>query len=110
MTTIDEAWVPEACALPTLERPLRLAEFDDLFTTALREQQRLSPTRLRWRLDSSAEPTTQDLTARETECCSFFSFTVALVDGAVRVDVQVPAAHVDVLDALADRAAARMRS
>ena len=106
MTINDEVWVPEACTLPTAERPLRLTEFDDLFATALHGQQRLSATRLRWRLDPAAESAARDLTARETECCSFFSFTVAAADGAVQVDVEVPAAHVDVLDALAARAAA----
>jgi MerR-like DNA binding protein len=29
-TTEDQAWVPDACALPTVERPLRLAEFDEV--------------------------------------------------------------------------------
>jgi hypothetical protein len=28
-------WVPEACTLPTVDQPLRAAEFDDLFATAL---------------------------------------------------------------------------
>lgn len=106
MTRNDEAWVPEACTLPTAQRPTRLAEFDDLFATALRSQQRLSATRLRWRLDPAAEPTARDLTGRETQCCSFFTFTFAKTEGAVQLDVEVPAAHVDVLDALADRAAA----
>ncbi|WP_245718914.1 hypothetical protein [Micromonospora rhizosphaerae] len=40
----DDDWVPEACTLPTAERPLRVAEFDELFATALRGQTRLSPT------------------------------------------------------------------
>ncbi|MEH0929757.1 hypothetical protein [Micromonospora sp. CPCC 205558] len=44
MTSDDRTWVPDAGTLPSVQRPLRLAEFDDLFTTALREQQRLSPT------------------------------------------------------------------
>jgi hypothetical protein len=110
MTTNDEAWVPEACTLSTAERPLRLAEFDDLFATALRGQQRLSPTRLRWRLDPAAEQTARDLAGRESECCSFFSFTLAPVDGALQLDVAVPGAHADVLDALANRAAAGIGS
>ncbi len=110
MTTNDEVSVPEACTLPSAERPLRLAEFDDLFATALRGQQRLSPTRLRWRLDPVAEQAARDLTGRESECCSFFSFTFAPADGAVHLDVAVPEAHADVLDALADRAAARIGS
>ncbi|WFE53094.1 hypothetical protein [Micromonospora sp. WMMD1155] len=109
MSSDNQAWVPEACTLPSVQRPLRLAEFDDLFTTALREQQRLSPTHLRWRLDPSTEATARDLTDRESSCCSFFTFTITGDDtGTLRLDVQVPAAHVDVLDALAHRAAARM--
>jgi hypothetical protein len=108
MTSDDQAWVPEACTLPSVDRPLRLAEFDDLFATALREQQRLSPTALRWRLDPAAEARARDLTGRESACCSFFTFTCARDGAGVRVDVQVPAGHVDVLDALASRAAAGM--
>jgi hypothetical protein len=33
MTSDDRVWVPQACTLPTVERPLRLAEFNDLFAT-----------------------------------------------------------------------------
>jgi hypothetical protein len=110
MTTYDEVLVPGACALPAAERPLRLAELDDLFATALRDQQRLSPTRLRWRLDPAAEQAARALAGRESECCPFFSFTFALADGAVHLEVAVPEAHVAVLDALADRAAARIGS
>jgi hypothetical protein len=106
MTTDDEAWVPEACTLPTAQRPLRLAEFDDLFATAVCGRQRLSPTRLRLRLDAAAEARARDLTERETQCCSFFTFTFTADDGFVRLDVEVPAAHVEVLDALSERAAA----
>ncbi len=98
--------MPDACTLPTAERPLRVAEFDELFATAVRGQQRLSATRLRWLLDPAAEPRARDLTVRETQCCSFFTFTFAPVNGGVQLDVEVPAAHVDVLDALAERAVA----
>ncbi|MBX6355942.1 MAG: hypothetical protein IRZ05_08815 [Micromonosporaceae bacterium] len=110
MTTNDEVWVSEACTLPTAERPLRLAEFDNLLATAVRSQRRLSATHLRWWLDPAAEPTARDLTGRETECCSFFTFTFARTDDGVQLDVQVPAAHIDVLDALANRAAAGIGS
>ena len=110
MSLNDEVWVPDACTLPTVERPLRLAEFDELFATAVRDQHRLSATRLRWLLDPAAEARARDLTVRETQCCSFFTFTFAPVDGAVQLDVEVPAAHVEVLDALARRATAGIRS
>ncbi|MGX6603131.1 hypothetical protein ACWKSP_13465 [Micromonosporaceae bacterium Da 78-11] len=105
MTSDDRAWVPEACTLPTEQRPLRSAEFDDLSATALRGQQRLSATTLRFRLDPAAETTARDLTVRESSCCSFFSFAFTAADDLINLDVRVPAAHVEVLDALADRAA-----
>ena len=111
MATNDDvaAWAPDACTLPIAERPVRATEFDDLFATALRGQQRLSPTRLRWRLDPAAEQSARDLTRREAECCSFFTFAFAPADGAagsaVHLDITVPEAHAGVLDALADRAA-----
>ena len=39
MSSIYEVWVPEACTLPTVEQPLRLAEFDSLFATGLVDQE-----------------------------------------------------------------------
>ena len=104
MTSADRT--PDACTLPTAARPVRLAEFDDLFATALRDQQRPEPTVLRWRLDRSAEATARDLARRESACCSFFSFTFVPDATGVQVEVRVPATHVAVLDALAARAAA----
>jgi hypothetical protein len=110
MTSIEEpAWVPEACALPTTERPLRLAEFDDLVGTALRGQHRLSSTALRWDLDPAAEAAVRDLTTRESSCCSFFTFTLQSGDAALRLDIEVPAAYAEVLDALAQRARTGIR-
>lgn len=105
----DEGWVPEACTLPTVERPLRVAEFDELFRTALRGQRRLSPTQLRWELAADAEAAAADLVAREVSCCSFFAFAVTAAVDAVRVDVRVPVAHVAVLDALAARSGRAVR-
>lgn len=110
MTTNDQAWVPEACTLPTAERPVRAAEFDELFATALRGQQRLAPTVLRWRLDPAAEAAARDLAGRETGCCSFLTFSFTQAGDGVQVDVEVPPASTAVLDALAERAAAGMRS
>jgi hypothetical protein len=106
--------VPAACSLPTAERPLRLAEFDTLFSTAVRAVETVGPTHARMRLTGPAglAATVRDLTARETECCSFFSFTVnpepaGPDDGeALTLDVRVPARYADVLAALAGRAAA----
>ncbi|WP_433363170.1 hypothetical protein ACQPZX_31630 [Actinoplanes sp. CA-142083] len=101
---------PDACTLPTAERPLRLAEFDELFASSLRNQQRISPTVLRWDLDPAAEATARDLTRRESECCSFFTFSFAPELGTLRLDVEVPATQVEVLDGLSERAAAGIRA
>ena len=103
------AWAPQACTLPSVEQQLRISEFDALFASSLRELQRLAPTRLRLLLDQRAEDAARELTARESECCSFFTFTVTPASDDVLVDVEVPATHVAVLDALAMRAAAQAR-
>ncbi|WP_447001951.1 hypothetical protein ACRAKI_19600 [Saccharothrix isguenensis] len=105
-----QAWVPQACTLPTAQQPLRVAEFDTLFTTALGAVHRAEPTRLRLTLDGApeVEVAARELADRETRCCSFFVFTFSRTGdgGALYVDVEVPKAHFDVLDGLAERAQA----
>ncbi|WP_027341517.1 hypothetical protein [Hamadaea tsunoensis] len=100
--------VPEACTLPTAEQPLRLAEFDALFSTAVRAADRRTPRHLGLTLPGGEQlaSTVRDLAERETQCCSFFTFTVTTpAPGVVRLDIEVPAGHVDVLDTLQARAA-----
>jgi hypothetical protein len=102
-TELITAFAPDACTLPTAERPLRVAEFDDLFAAHLRWVERRSPTRLTLSLDGdpATEATARDLTERESECCSFFAFTVtAAGSGRFDVDVAVPDAQIAVLDGL----------
>lgn len=112
MTSIDAssaaAWADIAgpsCSLPTTERPLRLAELDALIveTTAI---ERDAPTAARFvlRFDPAVAGRTAELTARETQCCSFFEFTLTVAGGSIELLVQVPETHVDVLDALVERA------
>ncbi len=101
MTNLD--WVPEACALPTAEQPLRVAEFDDLFTAGLRDFERSSATQLSLKLDPAVEAQARDLTERETSCCSFFSFTFAASVGELQLDISVRETHADVLDGLEAR-------
>ncbi|MDO3702635.1 hypothetical protein Q3W71_13240 [Micromonospora sp. C28SCA-DRY-2] len=108
--TTDDAWVPDACTLPTAERPLRLAEFTEFFRTAVRGVDRPSARHLRLRLDGSArvEQAARDLIARESSCCSFFTFDLARSGpDALTLEVRVPAAYVEVLDGLAATADAR---
>jgi hypothetical protein len=96
-------WVSHECALPTAEQPLRVAEFDAVFATAVGPPRRPAPGRLEVVLAVDAEPVVRDLVARETACCSFFAFTVLPGTDGTALAVEVPAAHVEVLDALQGR-------
>jgi hypothetical protein len=98
----SEDWVPDACTLPTAERPLRLAEFDDLFASA-RELVRPSATKLDLVITRDAENTARDLAERESACCSFFSFEFDERDREIVMTIAVPPHYVDVLDALQAR-------
>src|ERR1700689_566174 len=71
-------WAPQACTLPAAERPLRAAQFDELFTEAVRGTERLGPTSLRLELQASPRVAAQAAgrAAAETGCCSFFTFTL----------------------------------
>ncbi|MFE5483204.1 hypothetical protein [Streptomyces sp. NPDC056527] len=101
-------WVPDSCTLPTAARPLRVAEFDSLFTQHLMNVSR--PDRLRLEMVLDGEPVVdqavRDLAARESGCCSFFTFTVSPCPEGIRLDIAVDTAHEAVLDALQTRAAA----
>ncbi|HEX4216015.1 MAG TPA: hypothetical protein VIA06_22065 [Candidatus Dormibacteraeota bacterium] len=105
---MDETWVPDACTLPTVEQPLRVAEFGSLVASSLRGLEHPSATRLELTLAEEAAPIAADLTARESACCSFFRFDLVPVPGAVRLVIEVPEAQTAVLDALATRAEARL--
>lgn len=110
--TGDLGWVDvAACTLPTAERPLRLAEFDKLFTTSLRSIERTDANAVRMLLagDPGLAERTQALADAESTCCSFFTFGVTpLEDGHVAFDVLVPTAYVEVLGGLVDRARATL--
>jgi len=98
--------VPDVCTLPTVERPLRQAEFAALCGSALRGQDRISDRHLRMTLsgDDDLLALVLDLTARESSCCSFFDFTVTSSTDGVVLDIQVPQAHIEVLDGLSELA------
>ncbi|TDD68384.1 hypothetical protein E1262_16340 [Jiangella aurantiaca] len=95
----DASFLPDSCTLPSADRPLRLAEFADLFARSARQPDRMSPTRLRLTLDDDPAvlATARDLAARESACCAFFTFTFG-DRGALTVEV--PPAQAAVLDGL----------
>ena len=110
-------WVAvDTCTLPTADQPLRVAEFDDLFATALRAIERPDAAgRARLVLaggDDLAERV-QRLADAEAACCSFVTFTLTPLatdelDAADRtvlaLDIEVPVARAEVLAALLQRA------
>jgi hypothetical protein len=110
-------WVRvEACTLPTLEQPKRIAEFDDLFAASLRDIQELGGSVVTVRLvlggDEVLPERVQRLVDAETSCCSFFTFTLtplelgdsSVTETRVALDIDVPAARADVLAAFVSRA------
>jgi hypothetical protein len=108
MTDLD--WVaPDACTLPTVDQPLRVAEFDALFAQSLRRAELVDPAQAFFEFvgDDPAGLATRvrDLADRETSCCSFFAFDVRVADAStVVLDVRVPSTRADVLAALVRRA------
>ncbi|PKW05131.1 hypothetical protein SAMN05428944_7882 [Streptomyces sp. 1222.5] len=104
----DLAWVPQSCTLPTEERSLRVAEWDELFAERLISLSRPGPLRLHLDLTGGPgiEERVRDLVEREGGCCSFFAFTVASGDNLIGLDIAVDQEHVAALQALAVRTAA----
>ena len=97
------AWVPQSCSLPTVEQPLRVAEFDRLFAESVLRSTRVSVTRLDLVLPAAAEPAARDLAAREVDCCSFFTFDFEAAGSDVVMGIGVPRSRTQVLDALTER-------
>jgi hypothetical protein len=104
MEITDPTQVPEACTLPTVEQPLRVAEFDRLFAVVAATEW-LGPRQARIVLPSSPQIAAQaaDLVVRETRCCSFFTFSLTAGAGRLHLDVAVPEGQVPVLEALVGR-------
>ena len=102
---MEDPLTTDACTLPTRERPLRLAEFDDLFATAVRRVERLGgDVRMHLTGPGGLVDRVRDLADRESSCCSFFTFVVNGTDRDLTLDISVPPARQEILDALAERA------
>jgi hypothetical protein len=95
-------WAPESCTLPTAQRPLRMAEFDELFAT-VRTSTRREPTQLQLVVPSAAELTARELADHESQCCSFFTFQFERAGAEVLMRIGVPPEQTEVLDAIEAR-------
>lgn len=100
----NPSWVPSACTLPTAEQPLRVAEFDALFTQDALVVTRTSTGLLSIDVRPEAAGRVATLAVKETHCCSFFSFELKVSGGEVSLSVSTEPAHAEVLAALAERA------
>ncbi|GAA1561354.1 hypothetical protein GCM10009789_13260 [Kribbella sancticallisti] len=114
--TDENTWVPSSCTLPTVEQPLRVAEFDQFFADSVQAIRRVDPTRLDLTLLPTTEPQARDLATREVSCCSFFTFdftptTDTAGAAALTMTITVPASptYSAVLDAVEARANTRSR-
>ncbi|NHC22978.1 hypothetical protein G6553_07315 [Nocardioides sp. IC4_145] len=109
LTIEDDNWVAAACTLPTVEQPLRRQEFDDLFATDVLDVIEESATRTRFSLrpDAQAASRAAALAVKETGCCSFFDFDLAIAGGKVTLSIGTAPAHQEVLAALTTRAKTR---
>lgn len=106
LKTEGGGWVPSACTLPTVEQPMRRREFDALFADDVCAVVRTSPTqtRLDLRADPDVAARAASLAAKETSCCSFFTFDLRIADGAVALHFSTAPQHQHVVAALSDRA------
>lgn len=106
----EDDWVPASCTLPTAEQPLRRREFDDLFAQDVLAVSQTSPVEVRFELraDPDVASRAAGLAAKETGCCSFFTFELTIADSTIGMVVSTEPAHETVLAALAARAQATM--
>ncbi|WP_035917475.1 hypothetical protein [Knoellia sinensis] len=102
---MDSLLSTDACTLPSPERPLRVAEFDELFASHV-HQVEFSGEDVRLQLSGTEGlvDRVRDLAERESYCCSFFTFTVTGTDEKLTLDISVPPEHHAILDDLAARA------
>jgi hypothetical protein len=95
----------DACTLPPAARPTRLAELDALFSSSARSVSRdRDGVRVRLVGGAGLRDRVEDLAARESACCTFFTFAVDGHDRDVTLGISVPEERRDLLAALADRA------
>ena len=94
--------------MPPAQQPVRAAEWGDLFGTAVLDIHRFtrSSARLELRPDPMVAARAADLAARETQCCSFFTFNQIATGGKLTLEIGVLTEQIAALDALLGLASA----
>jgi hypothetical protein len=102
---VDMTRMVPACTLPTPDQPLRLAEWDALLADAVISAEAIERGRAKATLRTQHDLAARfaDLAVRETECCSFFTFTLTATAGGLDLEISVPPPQAKVLDALIGR-------
>ncbi len=97
------SWVADSCTLPTLEQPLRQAEWEALVAGHLAGVRHPEPGQLILTLrgGNTLREHLNDLVERESECCSFFTFTITATPQGADLGIGVDREHEPFLDALA---------
>jgi hypothetical protein len=107
VSDMEDLMTTDACTMPTAERPLRLAEFDDLFASAARRVTRTDDgVLIHFVGTADLREQVRSLATRESACCSFFKFVVEGREDDITLLVSVPPERRSILDALAARAEA----
>jgi hypothetical protein len=96
--------VPIACTLDATGRDERGDEWRAFHQEVVVERDRVSPERLRLRLDPSLDDAVAravDLARREKACCAFFEFSLEILTEATWLEVAVPESATGILDEFA---------
>jgi hypothetical protein len=106
---VKDDWVA-SCTLPTVEQPLRLAEFDGLFVEGVTGVDQISPLHLRLQLraDPAVVARAASLAVKETACCSFFAFDLSITQSSAAMTISTEPTHQTMLNALGARARSKL--
>jgi hypothetical protein len=92
--------IPIACTLPGEDMGDRLGEWAAVLARAERREPTDAGMRLQFPADPALLASVAELSAKEADCCAFFTFTVTIEHGAATLDVAAPPDGREVLLAL----------
>lgn len=93
-----------ACSLDAGSVPDRITDWQTLVSRAVAREPITGGMALRFAATPDLVAETARLAAAEQDCCSFFTFTLRLTTGQVRLEIQAPEAAADIVAAMFDTA------